>query len=493
MMLTVDEIKRGLKYSIAEGFFAHMYANLTGSIFLPAFALLLMAGDLTIGFLASIPFFATIAQILGSVIVEKYHQRKKTALVMALISRILWLPVIVLTYFLFDQNRELLLTLVIVLIIIHHFFGSVSGVAWLSWMSSLVPPVIRGRFFGLRNSFLGIVTIVATMVGGIFLDWYKISFSSSPASWSFMILFLVAVVAGVISTLLLSRQPDIQEPVREPISFRTMFSGPFQDEKFKKLIRFAMTWSFAVNFASPFYIVYMIRDLELSYTLVSTVAIFSALADLFGMGFWGQFSDKHGNRPVVVISATMGAVLPSLWIFTGNSAFSLFFLIPILHIAGGFFFAGYNLCSVNMLFGMVPRRNNSMFFAQWSMVNGIAAGLGAICGGLFSRYLSMWFTTLPFGWESVFKLVFLISSLIRLMSIFFLRRVEEPKGVSLYGAVRILRSVRTWTTTMGYHPLLQFFLPGRVEKENGEVEADLWPLWGTKDIRSVPENHMPEK
>lgn len=492
-MLTVDDIKRGLKYSIAEGFFAHMYANLTGSVFLPAFALLLMAGDLTIGFLASIPFFATIAQILGSLIVEKYRQRKKTALVMAFISRILWLPVIVLTYFLFDQNRDLLLTLVIGLIIIHHFFGSVSGVAWLSWMSSLVPPVIRGRFFGLRNSFLGIVTIVTTLVGGIFLDWYKISFPSSPASWSFMILFLIAVVVGVISTLLLSRQPDIQEPVREPISFQNIFSGPFKDEKFKKLIRFAMTWSFAVNFASPFYIVYMIRDLDLSYTLVSTVAIFSALADLFGMGFWGHFSDKHGNRPVVVISATMGAILPSLWIFTGNSAFSLFFLIPLLHISGGFFFAGYNLCSVNMLFGMVPRRNNSMFFAQWSMINGVAAGLGAICGGLFARNFSIMFPVLPFDWESVFKFVFLLSSIMRLMSLVLLRRVEEPIGVSLSGAVRILRSIRTWTTTMGYHPLLQFFLPGRVEKENGDVEADFWPLWGTKELPAVSENQPAKK
>ncbi|TFG94610.1 MAG: MFS transporter, partial [Calditrichales bacterium] len=330
-MLSTEDIKRGLKFSIAEGFFAHMYANLTGSVFLPAFALLLMASDLTIGFLASIPFFATIAQVLGSLIVERYRQRKKTALIMAFISRMLWLPVIVLTFFLFDENRDLLLTLVISIIIVHHIFGSISGVAWLSWMSSLVPPAIRGRFFGLRNSFLGIVTIVITLVGGVFLDWFRNTFPAIPLSWSFMILFFVAVVFGAISTILLSRQPDIEEPVRDPVSLRTMFSGPFQNIAFRKLIRFAVLWSFAVNFASPFYIVYMIRDLALSYTLVSAMAIFSALADLFGMGFWGHFSDKHGNRPVVIISAVMGAILPSLWIFTVNSTFSLLFLIPVLH------------------------------------------------------------------------------------------------------------------------------------------------------------------
>jgi hypothetical protein len=43
-----------------------------------------------------------------------------------------------------------------------------SGVAWLSWMSGLVPEEIRGRFFGLRNSVLGLVTITVALAGGWF-------------------------------------------------------------------------------------------------------------------------------------------------------------------------------------------------------------------------------------------------------------------------------------------------------------------------------------
>jgi MFS family permease len=480
MKLTNKEIRRGLKYSIAEGSFAHIYANLTGSIFLPAFAIILMASDFTIGLLASIPLFCNAAQIIGSLLVQKYGHRKKIALGFALSSRSVWIPVVLLIVLLFNDYRNLLLTAFILLIIVHHALGSIAGVAWLSWMSNLVPPVIRGRFFGLRNSVLGMITLLTTLVGGLFLDWYKYTFPEFSPALSFIIIFFLAVIAGMISLALLAKQPDIEEPATETIQISAMFSEPLRNDPFKKMFRFGMFWSFAVNFASPFFIVFMLRDLHMSYTLVSAVTICSAVADLFGMGFWGYFSDKHGNRPVAIISAAAGSLLPFIWLFTSTSEFSVFILIPLLHLAGGFFFAGYNLCSVNLIFSMAPRQNNSMYFALWSMVNGVAAGLGAISGGVFAGQIHAIFNVLPFGWESVFKFVFLFSSLMRFSSLFMLRKVPESRGVSVSRAIRILRSVRTWATTLGYHPLLQFFLPGKTDDIDSQNEQELWPLWETE-------------
>jgi MFS family permease len=474
-MLSFTEIKRGLTFSVLEGIFAQIYANITGGIFLPAFIILLHASDLTIGLLASVPFFSTISQIIGSFLIERYQNRKKIAITFSFISRSFWGLIIILILVLFDFRPNLLLTLLIILIIIHHIFGSISGVAWLSWMSNLVPAEIRGRFFGFRNSVLGIVTIFTTLLGGLFLDWYRISFSSSSQANSFLFLFTLAILSGFISLIILTKQPAVEESISKSLPLKKLVSGPFKNLAFKKMARFGLVWSFAVNFASPFFIVYMIRDLQFSYTLVSVITICSAIADLFGMGFWGHFSDKHGNRPVMIICVTAGSFLPFIWIFTGNSFLVFYLLIPLLHIAGGFFFAGYNLCSINLLFGLAPKKNNSMFFALWSMVNGVAAGLGAICGGLFASYFGSIVLNLPFGWISVFKLVFLLSAIMRFSSIFLLKRVTESQSIPTSGAIRILRSVRTWATTMGYHPLLQYFLPGKNLPRGSEDE--LWPFW----------------
>ena len=72
----VQKIIQGLKISVLEGGLAHIFANLTGSIFLPAFALYLGANALQIGLLASVQFFATLAQVPGAILVERFTHRK---------------------------------------------------------------------------------------------------------------------------------------------------------------------------------------------------------------------------------------------------------------------------------------------------------------------------------------------------------------------------------------------------------------------------------
>lgn len=476
-MLTPKEIRSGLKISIIEGAFAHIYANLTGSIFLPSFAILLLASDLEIGILAAIPFFGTIAQIFGSVLVEKFGNRKKIAIFFAYCSRLLWLPIILITLFSFNDEPVFLLQVLILIILIHHLLGALSGVAWLSWMSNLVPHIIRGRFFGLRNSVLGTVTIFITLSAGYFLDWYHQQFPASLKAMPFVILFILAVIAGMVSATLLFRQADSGQLASQTSSLKDTFHQPFRHTEFKTMLRFALIWQFAVNFASPFFVVYMIKDLALSYTLVSIMTILSALTDLAGMGFWGHFSDRHGNRPVILISAAGGTLLPFLWIFTNSSIFSVYYFIPLLHLAGGFFFAGYNLCSVNMLFSKVPPKKNSAYFAIWSTVNGFAAGLAAISGGFVSGQMESVLDHLPWQIDSVFKIIFLISTLLRFSSLFFMRKIREQHGTPVIKAVRILRSVRVWATTLGYHPLLQFFLPQSKTANGSEAEDDYWPLW----------------
>lgn len=484
-MHSPEDIRRGLKISIFEGALAHVYANLTGGIFLPAFALILFASELQIGILAALPFFATIAQIFGSVMVERFGHRKTVAIFFALLSRLLWIPIVILVLQLFDQSRSLLLTLVILIVLIHHLLGALSGVAWLSWMSNLVPPMIRGRFFGLRNSVLGTITIGVTLAGGYFLDWFHLRFDNLSPSWPFVILFIIAIIAGVSSAILLIRQPDPGQQRRNSVFLPNLFKQPFQNDQFRLMLGFAMIWSFAVNFASPFFIVYMIKDLNFSYTLISLMTILAALADLSGMGFWGTFSDRHGNRPVILISALVGATLPFFWLFSDSSLWSVVFLVPLLHLAGGFFFAGYNLCSVNLLFNQVPRNNNSIYFALWSVINGFAAGLGAITAGFLYKHLDGLMAFIPLDIDSGFKIIFIISFLLRLAAVLMMRQISEPKGLPVIRAVRILRSVRVWATTMGYHPLLQFFLPYAKIKSSASSEGDYWPLWKRPDTRQV--------
>jgi MFS family permease len=467
------EILRGLRISVLEGALAHVFANLTGNIFLPAFALFLGANAFQIGLLASAQFFATLAQFPGAILVDRFTHRKRIAIYFAFLARALWLPLIV--YGLFnssDAGHEHILNLLILIVIIYHILASISGVSWLSWMSVMVPEEIRGRFFGFRNSILGIVTILVTLAGGYFLDWFQKKIPDVSYINSFFILFSIAVVAGLISAIFLTRQ---FEPVRqEPFKghYLRYLTEPLQNRNFRFLLLFALFWSFAVNFAAPFYVVYMLKDLAMTYTLISILVVVSAVADLTGMGIWGHYSDQLGNRAIMVITASMAALLPFLWIFTSGHPLSVYLFIPILHLLGGFVVSGYNLTSVNLIFRSAPRQNNTIYFAFWATSNGVMAGFGALAGGYTANNIT--FPFLGFDPGSVFKVIFLFSSIMRVLSLIFLLKVKEEKSQPLLRVIRILRNVRSWASMMGYHPVLQFFLPAR----NGQKkQSPYWPIW----------------
>ena len=473
----IERIRYGLRISIYDGASAHIFGNLTGSIFLPAFALLLGATPLQIGILASIPFFAALAQLLGSFWVEKYQKRKTIAILFSSLARGSWLFIILLGLVFSEQQFPMYLKIVIVIVALYHLLGAVSGVAWLSWMSSLVPAEIRGRFFGLRNSILGIITIIITISGGYFLDWFSLRFPEISQVWSFKILFSIAILFGFLSIYFLRKQPEQAQTRQKQNSMLKIFRDPLQKVNYRKFLRFAILWSFGVNFTSPFFIVYMIRDLQLVYTLIGILTVTSAIADLTGMGIWGHFSDRYGNRPILIVTAIVATILPFFWIFTNTSVLSVYVIIPLLHIIGGFVWSGYNLCSVNMIFHMAPPERNSAYFAFWSIFNGLAAGLGAITGGIFSNYADQWVTFLPIISDSGFKLIFLTSAILRFISLFQLRKVREEGGLPVKRLVRILRSVRLWATMMGHHPLVQFFIPSDDKKATSPRSSNFWPIW----------------
>lgn len=474
-MQNINKIISGLRISIIEGALAQIFANLTGSIFLPAYAIYLGANAFQIGLLASVQFFATLAQLPGAILVERFTHRKKIAVYFSFIARTFWLPLIVYGLYITDtSDKESLLNLLIGVVIIYHLLASISGVSWISWMSAMVPEEIRGRFFGLRNSILGMVTILVTVGGGYFLDRFSKIFPEISRLNSFYILFGLAVIAGLTSSLLLSRQVEPNPPQPFKGRYNLYFSEPLRNTNFHRLLTFAFFWSFAVNFAAPFYIVYMLKDLSMSYTLISFLTVFSAVADLIGMGIWGHYSDQLGNRPIMIITASIAALMPFFWIFTTPNLISIYLLIPFLHILGGFVVSGYNLTSVNLIFRSAPAERNSIYFAFWASSNGIMAGIGALAGGYAATNISLPLPFLGIDPGSVFKVIFVISSTLRVFSLIFLLKVKEEKGQPVIRVIRILRSVRSWASMMGYHPVLQFFLPAR---NGSKLQSPYWPIW----------------
>lgn len=154
-------MKKGLKISIIEGIFAQFHITLTGGMFLTAFALFLKASPFQMGILTAIPsvlagvgFFSTYAaNVLG--------KRKPLCFFTSLIGRGLFAIFIVSLLF----NLRLTINLFLTIIFFFNLLLNFAGNLWLSWMSDLVPKEIRGKYFGVRNTIISAVGMVANYVG----------------------------------------------------------------------------------------------------------------------------------------------------------------------------------------------------------------------------------------------------------------------------------------------------------------------------------------
>src|SRR5579872_4545957 len=193
------EILRTLKISNWEAVFSTAHLTLTGGAFQTGFALWLGASNFWMGILASFPTFAGLIQILSSYIVERRGERRLFTAWFSGLGRLLWLPILLLPILLPPSIRFVVFA---VLLLLSSILLSIPAPAFTSWLSDLVPPDHRGRYFGRRNMLAGITTMVVSLPAAWFLDLAVKRHLFAQAA-GFAALFGLAVLCGLGSFLCL--------------------------------------------------------------------------------------------------------------------------------------------------------------------------------------------------------------------------------------------------------------------------------------------------
>lgn len=395
--LTDKELYKGLKQIIKDGMASQAMATLTGGAFLTALALRLGANNAVIGLLASLPFIAQLVQIPALFVVEWYRSRRAICVWASAISRTAWLVVAFIPLLLpLGLQIEALLWAVA----IHSVFAAISNASWNSWIRDLVPEEMLGRFFSRRMTFSTLVAIILSLLGGYFLDFWSQTFPGKDL-FAYSILYFFGFFFGMIGVHFLSTIPDVPLPrLSDQIKLKVLLK-PFADRNFRTLIHFSSFWNFAINLASPFFVVYMLKRLELSMLIIVGLQILSQLVSMMFLGIWGKLADAYSNKSVLAVSAPLyiGAILS--WSFTTlpEKHFLTFPLLVAIHIAMGASQAGVNIATGNIGLKLSPRGEASPYLAAYNVFNSLMAAAGAVLGGK----LADMFRGFEFSWILQFR------------------------------------------------------------------------------------------
>ena len=316
-------------------------------------------------------------------------------------SRLLWLILVLgiawVSWSEADPHQLVFWTLGIILAT--NILAALGSSSWFSWMAALVPPRLRGRYFGVRNSAASLTNLLCVPVLG-----FAVAAWPSGTIQGYDVVLLLGIVAGILSLVFQFFMVDVnpQLPIG-PARYRSKVQGVssldpeenaqsqpgevsiFSDTNFLTFLLYFGLWMFAFNLSAPFFNLYLLDNLGLNLGWVTLYTSLAAGANLVMLVLWGKLADRLGNRPLLLLVGIMVAVTPLFWLGAGADELSVWVWLPLIHLLTGGTGAAIDLCNNNIQMELAPAERPSGYFAIAAAVAGVCGGLGTTTGGFLAQ------------------------------------------------------------------------------------------------------------
>ncbi|MDP3920882.1 MAG: MFS transporter [Candidatus Omnitrophota bacterium] len=400
--------------------------------YLVPFALFLGATPVEIGFLVAIPhLLGSLSQLIAVQVVKKMGSRLRCLVEGSKIQAAFLIPVASLALIPFP-GRILAL---IVMTSIFRILANLIGTAWGSLVSEYLQPTQRGRYLGWRAQVAGIAGVGGLCFAGILLYYAEKYF----LALGFFVLFIGIAGCRFFSCYLFQQMADrpMEDKPGSHFTFLQFIRG-FRRSNYVRYVLYVASITFATQLASPYFSVYMLKDLQFSYLTYMSVHMSAVITGFISFPIWGSHADHVGNARVLKTVSVLIPVIPFLWLVSKNP----FYLIGVESFSG-FVWGGFTLSAANYIFDAVTPAKRVRCLGYFNFINGSAVFLGAALGGFLAERLPP-----IFGFPLL--TLFLLSGSLRFAAHFFLSGhfQEVRKGV------RPASNADLFFSVLGIRPLI---------------------------------------
>lgn len=430
---SADQHESGRRFGLRDGIFQATTQG-AGEQYLSAFALMFHAAPFHLSLLSALPqLLGTWAQFLSVHIAHWFPSRKTQVLWGTVGQAAAWIPILALP-FLFHEWAPWLVVIGAAL-----YFASLhfTTPTWASLITDLLHADERGSYFARRSQLMALTNFVALCLGGAILSLS----SHYDRLWlGFTLLFLLAGIARSFSARSLARVVDL--PIRHNDAVQhgfVEFLRNHTSSDFRNFLVFSGFMHVAVLISGPFFVIYMLHDLQWSYWAYGTWMAAAIVGQYVTLPGWGQFSDRFGNKALLAFTGMIVSVLPMLYLL--STAWP--FLIAV-NFFGGVVWAGLSLGLSNYVFDAVRPVDRPKAVAVSSTVNAIGWAIGTLGGswliatvpghlevGVFDIHPA---SNLPF--------IFFISGILRLViAVTLLGTFHEPRTVEHRAHTELIREL----------------------------------------------------
>jgi len=425
---SVKDLQNNRLLMIIEGASAKIIFNLTTGAFLVGLLKYMGASDKICGYILATPVLAAIIQVLSPIVLEGLEYRKRIILAGAMVHRLLLSSMIVILLLPLAAQLKLLLTGII--FFISNLANSFVTPAISNMYISFVPQSIRGRYFGLRESYLLLSATIVTLILGRVLDGFT---AAGKETSGHIVVYMVVFIFTVVNNIcfFLMKEVPLAHSASK-IKLSEVLTLPLKDKVFSRYFAMLIIYNFSIQIAGAFYSVYLKSDLGMNYTVITTLSLINAVFYIYSARLWGRFADKNGWATTSMITIGILGIGHFTWFMAFEGSPLVLPLLFIAHIVCGIAWAGINVSLFNLQFDFTPDEKRIVYIgfsaAVSSFIGWIASLIGSQLVGLFESEKIQIGSMLI----NIKQILFLSSSLLLLVCALYI-------GIFMTGRIRIMK------------------------------------------------------
>lgn len=356
---------------------SNVIANMIGGTFWTGFLLLMNADDAFVGTITMITTAANMLQFIAPLFLEQFKRRKIMLTVLRGIIYLLNVALIGLIP-IFPVGSQLKLTLVAISVLLVNVINALIAPGLSIWHVQSLPQNVRQQFFSIVTMTVGAVVALFNLIASKVVDILTVN---GMEYLGFSVLRIFAVILCVVELILYSRIKEYPyESSGERFTVKDLFTVPFKNPKYLFTVAVVFLWCFAANLPGSYYTVYLLRDLEVSYSYITVISMFNIPIVLLLTPFWRKLLSKFGWFKTLYISM---AVYLTHYVLLALVTKGTMFIYPISQILAYVFAIGINLSFTGIPYVNMPEKNQTVFIGFYSSVSNLAALLGVTLGKYF--------------------------------------------------------------------------------------------------------------
>lgn len=381
---------------------ANVAANLIGGNFFTGLLIVLQADDAFVGLTTMLIFGGNLLQLLSPYLLERFNRRKPLLIALRVLLHLVNIIFIGLIPFMPADTQTRLMFLGFSVFLVN-VIGAFLGPGMSVWHIAHIPSSVRVQYFSVISLLNGVFIAAFNLMGSSVVDLFRQRGSELMGLSALRILSLLLAVFEIIMMCRIKELPPKKQSQR--ISLKALFTQPWKHPIYLRSVLVVSLWSVVVNLPGSFYTVYMLRELQVSYSYIMLVSTMNVAVLLSLTWLWRKIFVKHNwLKP---LSWAILALAPHYIVLAFVSP-GLMYLYPLGVLWSNICSCGINLAFAGVSFINLPEDNQTVFIGFYSTCNFLAGLLAATAARTFVTSLNgLRFTLLgiPFGEKQLLMLV----------------------------------------------------------------------------------------